>query len=147
LAWIARKLLGFTRGLALRTRWLAKRLWLVMVADVLFTARRHWKRLDDKERSRAIELAKESKGLPKKNLSSKELEEARRLLEKFNYVEFGGSVANTVLPFKPFTRLVTKYLVGRDRDKRAERQTGGAERSNGGSKPRTGKKPARSSSS
>jgi hypothetical protein len=119
LRWIARKLGGMGRGLALRSRWLARRLWLVLVADVLLTTRRHWKRLDEDERKRAIELAKESKGRPSKNLTARERREARALLDKFNYVEYGGSVASSVLPFKPFTRLVTKYLVGRDRDKRA----------------------------
>jgi hypothetical protein len=121
LRWIGRKIGGSFRGLALRSRWLAKRLWIVLVADILLTTRRHWKRLDDKERKRAVELVKESKGRPDKNLSPRERDEARRLLEKFNYVEYGGSVANSVLPFKPFTRLVTKYLVGRDRDKRTAR--------------------------
>ena len=121
--WIGRKLGGTFRGLAVRSSWLAKRLWVVLVADILLTTRRHWKRLDDKERKRAFELAKESKGRPDKNLSARERNEARRLLEKFNYVEYGGTVANSVLPFKPFTRLVTKYLVGRDRDKRAARTT------------------------
>ena len=119
--WMMRKLGGMGRGMALRSRWLAKRLWVVLVADILLTTRRHWKRLDDGERKRAIELAKESKGQPSKNLSERERREARRLLEKFNYVEYGGTVANAVLPFKPFTRLVTKYLVGRARDKRAAR--------------------------
>ena len=114
------RLLGrLGRRVAVRSRWLARRLWLVLVADILLTTRRHWKRLDEDERKRVIELAKESKGQPAKNLSAKERREARALLEKFNYVEYGGSVANSVLPFKPFTRLVTKYLVGRDRDKRA----------------------------
>lgn len=124
LRWLTRKLTGWGRGVALRSSWLAKRLWVVLVVDVLLTTRRHWKRLDDGERKRALELAKESKALPQKNLSEKEKREARRLLDKFNYVEYGGSVANSVLPFKPFTRLVTKYLVGRDRDKRgAERES------------------------
>ena len=125
MAWIGRKLFGWGRGLAIRSRWLARRLWVVLVADVLLTTRRHWKRLEPDERKRAFELAKESKGQPAKNLSAKERNEARRLLEKFNYVEYGGSVANTVLPFKPFTRLVTKYLVGRDKDKRSAAKAAG----------------------
>jgi hypothetical protein len=111
----------------------------VLVADILLTTRRHWKRLDEGERKRLLDLAKESKGQPAKNLSAKERREAQRLLEKFNYVEYGGSVANTVLPFKPFTRLVTKYLVGRDRDKRAARSA--PQQTSGGAK-----KPAQSAS-
>ncbi len=140
LRWIFRKISGIGRGLALRSRWLARRLWLVLVADVLLTTRRHWKRLDEGDRKRAIELAKESKGRPSKNLSAKERREAQRLLEKFNYVEYGGSVAHTVLPFKPFTRLITRYLVGRDRDKRAAKST--AE-----SAKQPAKKPAQSAAS
>lgn len=138
LRWIGRKLGGTFRGLALRSRWLAKRLWLVMVADVLLTTRRHWKRLSDDERGRAIELAKESKGQPKKNLSPKERQEARALLQKFGHVEYAGNVANTVLPFKPFTRLVTKYLNGRERDKvSAERESASRRRESSGSRSRS----------
>jgi hypothetical protein len=140
LRWIGRKMGGMGRGLALRSRWLARRLWIVLVADILLTTRRHWKRLDEGDRKRAFELAKESKGRPDKNLSAKERREAQRLLEKFNYVEYGGSVANTVLPFKPFTRLITKYLVGRDRDKRAAKSAAGPAK-----KP--AKKPAQSATS
>ena len=132
--------MGWGRGLAVRSRWLARRLWVVLVADVLLTTRRHWKRLDPDERKRALELAKESKGQPAKNLSAKERQEARKLLEKFNYVEYGGSVANTVLPFKPFTRLVTKYLVGRDRDNRAAARADSAEKKPAGGK--SAKRPA-----
>ena len=46
LKWIARKLGGFGRKLAVRSRWLAKRLWVVMLADVLWTTRKHWVRLE-----------------------------------------------------------------------------------------------------
>jgi hypothetical protein len=54
-----------------------------------------------------------------------------------------------VLPFKPFTRLVTKYLVGRDRDKRAARSA--EKRENDGSskagKPASERRTSRSAAS
>ncbi len=67
--WIFRKLGGFGRKLAVRSRWLAKRLWVVMLADVLWTTRRHWVRLEPQERSRLLQLARKSEGRPAKNLT------------------------------------------------------------------------------
>ena len=104
---------GLGRGLAMRSRWLARRLWLVMVADVLLAARRHWKRLDEREQDRLVEFARRSRGRPSKNLTARERREASELLDKAGHIEFAGSVAGTVLPFRPLTRLLTKLLSDR----------------------------------
>ena len=89
---------------------------MVMVADVLLTSRRHWKRLEPGERARLFELATKSKGRPSKNLSAKERKEGNQLLDKVGHIEYAGSVAGTVLPFRPLTRVVTKFLSGRRKD-------------------------------
>ncbi len=107
---------GLGRRLALRSRWLARRLWVVMVADVLLAARRHWKRLDEREQDRLVELARKSRGRPSKNLTARERREAADLLDKAGHIEFAGGVAGTVLPFKPVTRLVTKFLSDRRKE-------------------------------
>ena len=90
----------------MRSRWLAKRLWVVMLADVLWTTRRHWVRLEPQERSRLLELAKKSEGRPAKNLSKRERREASDLLDKLGHIEYAGNVAGIVLPFlRPLSRL------------------------------------------
>ena len=111
--WIARKLGGFGRKLAVRSRWLAKRLWVVMLADVLWTTRKHWVRLQPQERARLLELAKKSKGQPGKNLSKRERREASDLLDKLGHIEYAGNVAGIVLPFRPLSRLAAKFLESR----------------------------------
>ncbi|HEX2358226.1 MAG TPA: hypothetical protein VHH72_00265 [Solirubrobacterales bacterium] len=110
----------------MRSRWLARRLWMVMVADVLLTTRRHWKRLEPQERERLIELARKSGGRPSKNLSGRERREATELLDKLGYVELAGSVAGIVLPFRPLSRLATRIAVGRQRRSQAKRQNAGS---------------------
>ena len=111
------------RRLAIRSRWLARRLWLVMVADVLLTSRRHWKRLDPGERERLIALARKSGGRPTTNLSARERREAGDLLEKLGHVELAGSIAGIVLPFRPLSRLATRILVGRREARIVETQS------------------------
>jgi len=111
------------RRFAMRSRWLARRLWLVMVADVLLTARRHWKRLDEREQDRLVELARKSKGRPAKNLSERERREAADLLERAGHIEFAGNVAGIVLPFRPLSKLATRLVVGRREAQRVEAQT------------------------
>jgi hypothetical protein len=106
---------GLGRRLALRSKWLARRLWMVMVADALLTGRRHWKRLDDEERSRLLALARKSKGRPDTNLSAAERSEANRLLHKLGHIELTGELAEIVLPFKPLSRIATRIAVGRSR--------------------------------
>jgi hypothetical protein len=110
---IARGVGGLGRKLAMRSRWLARRLWLVMVADVLLTSRRHLKRLDPEERRRLLSLARKSQGRPAKNLSAKERREASDLLDKLGHIEYAGNVAGIVLPFRPLSRLAAKILEGR----------------------------------
>ena len=110
--WILRKLGGSGRKLAVRSRWLAKRLWVVMLADVLWTTRRHWVRLEPQERSRLLQLAKKSQGRPATNLTKRERREASDLLDKLGHIEYAGSLAGIVLPFRPLSRLAAKFLEG-----------------------------------
>lgn len=111
---------GVGRRLARRSEWLARRLWIVMVADVLLTGRRHWRRLDDRERSRLLELARKSQGRPGTNLSAAERREATGLLDKLGHVELAGTLAQIVLPFKPLSKVATRLMVGRRRAAQAE---------------------------
>jgi hypothetical protein len=96
---------------ARRSRWLAQRLWLVAALEIAWITRSHWRRLDAEERRRLTELARKSRGRPSK-LSGRERREAAELLEKLDYAELGGHVAATVLPFRPFGRLV-EFALGR----------------------------------
>ena len=91
-----------------------------MLADVLLTTRRHWKRLEPDERDRLVALARKSKGRPS-NLSARERREASRLLDKLGHVELAGSVAGIVLPFRPLSRIATRIMVGRRRRGEVER--------------------------
>lgn len=122
--------MGFLRWIFGRFGWLARRLWIIAAADVALTSYRHWRRLEPAERKRLVGFAKKSKGRPTKNLTARERRQAADLLDKFGHIELAGSVAGTVLPFKPFTRLVTKFLRGRQGDERTRRKedTGSPER-------------------
>jgi hypothetical protein len=102
---------------ARRSRWLAQRLWIVAALEIALITRSHWRRLDAEERRRLTELARKSRGRPSK-LSDRERREAAELLEKLDYAEFGGNVAETVLPFRPLGRLVEFVL---DRPGRSRR--------------------------
>jgi hypothetical protein len=106
------------RRIASRSRWLARRLWLIAAAEVGLVARRHWKRLEPAERNRLVALARKSRGRPSRKLSASERREASELLDKLGHLEFAGSVAAIVLPFRPLSRLVTR-LLGRRRRGRA----------------------------
>lgn len=99
----------------MRSRWLARRLWIVMVADLAMAGRRHWKRLEPDERERLIALARKSQGRPSRNLTERERREASALLDKLGHVELAGTVAEIVLPFKPISRLARRIAVGRRR--------------------------------
>jgi len=101
------------RRIASRSRWLARRLWLIAAAEVGLVARRHWKRLEPDERNRLFALARKSKGRPSRNLSASERREASGLLDKLGHLELAGSVAAIVLPFRPLSRLVTRLLARR----------------------------------
>jgi hypothetical protein len=96
---------------ARRSRFLARRLWLVAGLEIAWIARRHWRRLEPDERRRLLELIRKSRGRPAK-LTERERREAAELLEKVDYAELGGTVAGTLLPFRPFARLV-QYGLGR----------------------------------
>lgn len=111
--WIGRRIGGLGRRLAMRSRWLAKRLWVVMLADVLLTTRRHWVRLQPDERRRLFELAKKSQGRPGVNLTASERREAGDLLDKMGHIEYAGNVAGIVLPFRPLSRLTARFLESR----------------------------------
>src|SRR3954463_15701917 len=94
---------GMGRRVVRRSRWLAERLWFIAVAEVAWTSWGHWRRLEPVERDRLVYLARKSKGRPGKNLSSSERREAGDLLDKLGHIELAGSVARTVLPFRPLS--------------------------------------------
>jgi hypothetical protein len=96
---------------ARRTRFVARRLWLVAALEVAWLARRHWKRLEPDERKRMLELTKKSRAQPSR-LTERERREAAELLEKLDYAELGGNVVHTLLPFRPLSRLV-EFALGR----------------------------------
>jgi hypothetical protein len=91
------------RRFARRSRWLAERLWLIAVAEVAWTSWGHWRRLEPDERDRLVQLARKSKGRPGKNLSPRERREIEDLLDKLGHIELAGSVARTLLPFRPLS--------------------------------------------
>ena len=67
---------------AARGRWLARGAWLLAIAEGLVAARNHLKeRLNDKERTRLVEIVKRSKGRPS-NLSDRERRELSALIAK-----------------------------------------------------------------
>jgi hypothetical protein len=107
------------RRAATRSRWLARRLWLIAVAEVAVTSFRHWRRLDPDERERLVKLARKSGGRPSKNLTAAERREADELLDKLGHIELAGNVAQTVLPFRPLSRLAERIIAGRHRRARS----------------------------
>jgi hypothetical protein len=109
---IGRTFARLGRRLAMRSRWLARRLWLIAAAEVALTTRRHWKRLDPEEQDRLVAVARKSRGRPSK-LSARERREAGELLDKLGYVELIGGVAAIVLPFRPLSRLLTRAVTRR----------------------------------
>jgi mRNA-degrading endonuclease RelE of RelBE toxin-antitoxin system len=66
--------------------------WL-LVFELAMTARKHWKRLDPKDRSRLAELLKKSQGRPNR-LSPRERAEVRELVAKLE----PGAFARSVVP-------------------------------------------------
>jgi hypothetical protein len=93
-----------TRALR-RSRWLAERLWVIAAAEVAITTRRHWRRLEPEERARFFALVRKSRGRPSR-LTDRETDELRQLLDKLGHIELAGSVARTVIPFRPVGRIV-----------------------------------------
>jgi hypothetical protein len=102
------------RRIAMRSRWLARRLWLIAVAESGWAAWRHWRRLQPAERQRLLSLARKSRGRPSR-LSASERREVDQLLEKLGHVELAGSVAAAWLPFRWMSRLVTRLIEPRAR--------------------------------
>lgn len=111
------------REVAMRSRWLARRLWIVAAADVALASRRHWKRLDPDEQDRLVGLARKWRGRNSR-LSAKERREAEELLDKLGHIELAGTAAGIVLPFRPLSRLATKLVERRSgvKQKRQEEQ-------------------------
>jgi hypothetical protein len=114
---------GIGVRLARRSRWLAERLWLVAAAEIALITRSHWRRLEAEERRRLIQLIRKSRLRPSR-LSNRERREAAELLDKIDYAHLGGTVASTLLPFRPFGRLV-EFVLGRPA--RARRKAAAAE--------------------
>jgi hypothetical protein len=106
---------GIGRRALRRSRWFAKRLWLIAAAEVALATHRHWRRLDREERARLIELVRKSKARPSR-LSDREAEELAMLLEKLGYIEFVGSVASIVIPFRSVGRTIEFALKRRKKD-------------------------------
>jgi len=113
---------GMGRRVVSRTRWLAERLWMIAVAEVAWTSWSHWRRLEPGERDRLLLLARKSKGRPSRNLTEHERREAEELLDRLGHIELAGSVARTVLPFRPLSSSAEWYL--RRRHKRSLRRRG-----------------------
>ncbi len=65
----------------------------VMVFELAVTLRKHWKRLDPKDRARLTELIKKSQGRPMR-LTASERKDVRRLVGKLE----PGSIARSVVP-------------------------------------------------
>jgi hypothetical protein len=106
---------GMTRRVARRSRWLAERLWFIAVAEVAWTSWGHWRRLEPDERDRLVYLARKSRGRPSKHLTESERREATDLLDKLGHIELAGSIARTMLPFRPLSRSAEWYLQRRHR--------------------------------
>jgi hypothetical protein len=103
----------------MRSRWLARRLWLIAVAEGALVSWRHWRRLEPEERSRLLQLARKSKGRPGKHLSARERREAGELLDKLGHIELAGDIAAIALPFRPLSKLATRMVESRHRKSRA----------------------------
>jgi hypothetical protein len=101
----------------MRSRWLARRLWLIAAAEVVLATYRHWRRLEPEERSRMIALVRASKGRPSR-LSDREADELEGLLEKFGHIELVGDVAAIAIPFRPVGRSI-EYALRRRRKRSA----------------------------
>jgi hypothetical protein len=109
---------GVTRRVGRRSRWLAERLWLIAAAEVAWISWGHWRRLDPDERDRLAHLARKSKGRPGKHLSPRERREAADLLDKLGHIQLAGSIARTLLPFRPLSSSATWALEHRHRRRR-----------------------------
>jgi hypothetical protein len=123
-----------SRKVAMRSRWLARRLWIVAAADVALASRSHWKRLDDEEQHRLLEITRKWRG-KNSNLSEQEKREAEQLLNKLGHIELAGTAAGIVLPFRPLSRLATKLVERRYGAKEGSEFESAAASSNGAPQP------------
>jgi hypothetical protein len=106
---------GIGKRVLRRSRWFARRLWLIAAAEVALATYRHWRRLDPDERSRMVELVRRSKGRPSR-LTDREADELEALLEKLGHIELVGDVAAIVIPFRPVGRTIEYALRRRHKD-------------------------------
>jgi hypothetical protein len=104
--------LNVVRRFARRSSWLARRLWIIALADVALLTRRHWKRLEPEERRRLGELMRKAKLRPSKNLSARERREASELLDKMGYAELAGGAVKRFVPL-PLVGRTTEHVVRR----------------------------------
>jgi hypothetical protein len=65
----------------------------IMVFELAVTLRKHWQRLEPKERARLAELIRKSQGRPMR-LTAAERKDVRRLVAKLE----PGSIARSVVP-------------------------------------------------
>ena len=94
---------------------------MIAVAEVAWTSWGHWRRLGPDERDRLVHLALKSKGRPGTHLSAAERREAGDLLDKLGHIELAGSIARTVLPFRPLSSATEWTLQRRHRRKQRAR--------------------------
>ena len=104
--------LNVLRRFARRSRWLARRLWIIALADIALLTRSHWKRLEPEERRRLRELIWKAKLRPSKNLSARERRQAAQLLDKMGHAELAGSAMKRFVPL-PLVGKSAEYAVRR----------------------------------
>jgi hypothetical protein len=89
--WLGRRLL-------MRSQWIARRLWVITLAEVAWAARGHWNRLEDDEQKRLVELVRKSKGRSSQ-LKRGERRELEQLLEKLGHWELADTTVRRSVPF------------------------------------------------
>jgi hypothetical protein len=77
-------------------RTLTRRIPLFLAFELLMASREHWNSLDPRDRARATELLRSSKGDPRR-LTSGERDEARELLRRLEVVRFARHVGPIAL--------------------------------------------------
>jgi 23S rRNA pseudoU1915 N3-methylase RlmH len=83
-------------GTAARGKWIARGAWLLALAEVAVLVKSHLDRLDAEERSRLVEIVRNSKGRPA-NLSRREKSELKRMLDKIEPNELVKGVAASAI--------------------------------------------------
>ncbi|MGZ5337254.1 MAG: hypothetical protein ACXWED_06925 [Solirubrobacterales bacterium] len=79
-------------GTAARGKWIARGAWVLALAEVAVLVKSHLDRLDAEERTRLVEIVRNSKGLPS-NLSRREKAELKRMVDKIEPTELAKGVA------------------------------------------------------